>query len=326
MNKYKIEEVRDIDLWYEFVKNSPQYTIFTHPTYLKSFGGKFRLLFVYKGNQIKAGVCLLLSDDEKSVILDDLIIYAGILFGSDPYQKLVKARNEQFEITEFVIKELDSTYNRIEMALSPFFEDLRPFLWYNYHSDRPKDKFVLDLRYTSYLDISELCNGKNEYETKLYKNFETLRQRNIKDGRKKGGKTLILPKIDFFLKFYYQLMASQGERISENKLNNMKAIIKALISNDQAQMFVTFNEKGDIIYITVFCYDHYRAYYLFGAGNPEARERYKGTLCFWDAFNILAKKYGIKEVDLEGVNSPYRGWFKLSFGGRIVPYYHIFLR
>ena len=32
---------------------------------------------------------------------------------------------------------------------------------------------------------------------------------------------------------------------------------------------------------------------------------------------------GIKTVDLEGVNSPNRGWFKLSFGGNIIPYYEL---
>jgi hypothetical protein len=34
---------------------------------------------------------------------------------------------------------------------------------------------------------------------------------------------------------------------------------------------------------------------------------------------------GIAEVDLEGVNSPRRGWFKLSFGGALLPYYELHL-
>jgi hypothetical protein len=34
-------------------------------------------------------------------------------------------------------------------------------------------------------------------------------------------------------------------------------------------------------------------------------------------------KEGINEVDMEGVNSPQRGWFKLSKGGNCVPYYEV---
>jgi hypothetical protein len=32
---------------------------------------------------------------------------------------------------------------------------------------------------------------------------------------------------------------------------------------------------------------------------------------------------GKKEVDLEGVNSPHRGWFKLSFGGTLESYWQV---
>ena len=34
---------------------------------------------------------------------------------------------------------------------------------------------------------------------------------------------------------------------------------------------------------------------------------------------------GVKFVNLEGVNSPFRGWYKLSFGGNLKPYYRLTL-
>ena len=37
----------------------------------------------------------------------------------------------------------------------------------------------------------------------------------------------------------------------------------------------------------------------------------------------LANRTKIGEVDMEGVNSPQRGWFKLGFGGNLLPYYQI---
>ena len=44
----------------------------------------------------------------------------------------------------------------------------------------------------------------------------------------------------------------------------------------------------------------------------------------FEAFKDIAQRLSISEVDMEGVNSPQRGWFKLGFGGNLVPYYHVF--
>ena len=63
--------------------------------------------------------------------------------------------------------------------------------------------------------------------------------------------------------------------------------------------------------------------YLFGAGSPGLKEHCCGTITFWDAFKDLSKNRGIKEVDFEGVNSPQRGKFKLSFGGDLRTYFQI---
>ena len=90
-------------------------------------------------------------------------------------------------------------------------------------------------------------------------------------------------------------------------------------------MFVTATANGDIGSMAFFCFDNKRAYYLFGANDPQLRDEHTGSAVIWDAFHTLSKA-GIKEVDLEGVNSPRRGWFKLSFGGNLIPYYHVRLR
>ena len=71
-----------------------------------------------------------------------------------------------------------------------------------------------------------------------------------------------------------------------------------------------------------FGWDNKRAYYIFGANDPAKRNGHTGTNVLWEAFYDLSKM-GINEVDLEGINSPKRGWFKLSFGGNIRPYYEI---
>ena len=76
--------------------------------------------------------------------------------------------------------------------------------------------------------------------------------------------------------------------------------------------------------MAAFAIDKKRAYYIFGANSPVARESQTGTMVLWDGFEIL-RRLGVKYVDLEGVNSPKRGYFKLSFGGELCPYYIISL-
>lgn len=127
MPKFHIKDVDNLLEWDAFVEKSPQGTLFSHSDYLKTATQKYRLIWVYKGNQRKAGVALVLNEDKTSCVLDDLVIYNAILFLNDKTQKETKARFERFEIAEFVIGELGCQYNRIELALSPHFEDMRPF-------------------------------------------------------------------------------------------------------------------------------------------------------------------------------------------------------
>ena len=62
---------------------------------------------------------------------------------------------------------------------------------------------------------------------------------------------------------------------------------------------------------------------LFGAGTEIEKNSWSGTTINWEAFKHLAYKKFIKEIDLEGINSPNRGSFKLSFGGTIESYFKI---
>ena len=323
MSKFRIEEVTEDSEWDCFVNASPQGSIFSLSRYLKLAVDNYKRYWILKGNQIKAGLSLVLNAEGTKCILDDLVIYNGIMFVYDETKKEAKSRLERFEITEYIINYLDSTYLKIELALSPQFEDIRPFLWHNYHhTDRVK-KFTTDLRYTSYIDISSFIGSKQEEQTILFKNLETLRQRNIREARKVGSESVIGKDTEQFLENYQTLLTNQGDIQQKEKIYRMKRLINGLINANEAILINTINPHGIPIYTTIYGWDKKRAYYLFGSPNPETNERYKGTASFWDGFKLLAND-GISEVDLEGVNSPQRGWFKLSLGGNLLPYYEVY--
>jgi hypothetical protein len=326
MNKFTLSAANDDIFWDTLVEMSPQGTIFSKSRYLAAVGVRTERFVVLKGAEPKAAVALVLSDDGKDIVLDELVIYNGIMFIGANEKKDSKARFERFELTEYVIDELTGRYRRVELALASQFEDMRPFLWHNYHSSNEHDKFDLDLRYTSYLDISELSQTRHCEETSLFAGMETLRQRNMREAVRDGAITEPGVQTDSLIEFYRELMSTQGDPASSEKLARMKHLVEHLIREGLAEMFLTRNRTGDLLYATVFCFDSKRAYYLFGAGAPSAVERYRGTYSFWGAFDMLAKRHAITCVDMEGVNSPKRGWFKLSFGGNLMPYYQVYYR
>ena len=71
----------------------------------------------------------------------------------------------------------------------------------------------------------------------------------------------------------------------------------------------------------MWCY--YKAYYLFGAPSDKHNKPWQGTIGQWAVFRYIVENTNINKFDFEGVNSPKRGWFKLGFGGEIVPYYQV---
>ncbi len=146
----------DSSEWDQLVANSPQGSLFCETHYLELSNLIYNRYIIKKGNQTKAGICLIVTADNRKVYLDDLVIYGGIIFNLDPQKKAVSKLFEQFELTEFTINKITNQYDEIEIALAPQFEDMRPFLWYEYNNKDPKSHFELDLRYTSYIDISSL--------------------------------------------------------------------------------------------------------------------------------------------------------------------------
>ncbi len=323
--KLSLVPVTEADDWDELINRSPQGNLFSERLYLKATGRNHHLYWVKQGTgtEIKAGLVLIVSDDGRCCELDDLVIYGGLLFNLDPKRQLVKRRHDEFQVTEFVIEQITQIYASIDFQMSPEFSDMRPFLWYRYH-DAGENRFSLNLRYTSYVDISSLQNFiDREEESPCFNNMETVRRYSVREARKKGGSIARAGNGDALIEFYRVMMDRQGDSQSTVKLSGMKRVIDALLEAGRGVVYHVLNSTGAVIYSICYGWDAKRAYYLFGAGHPEINEPWQGTLAHWEAFKDLAQRRAINEVDLEGVNSPQRGWFKLGFGGDLRPYYQV---
>ena len=76
------------------------------------------------------------------------------------------------------------------------------------------------------------------------------------------------------------------------------------------------------IYSVLFLNDDESSCYLYGSGDVEIKNRYAGSFALWKSIE-RSIELELKYIDLEGINSPFRGEYKLNFGGNIEGYYNI---
>ena len=320
-SEYTLIETLADQKWDRFVEDSFNGTIFSNSIYLKASSVKFKLFFCYKQEELRAAVSVIEDEDSQSLILNDLIIYNGIMYNK-PTNKQNHAQqfSEQFKIQEFIASELTKLYKNIELSLHPSIIDIRAILWVNYGTELPK--YQPDVRYTSYIDISDFKTSKKLEDISIYNKASTSRRQQIRYAIKKEYKTTIISDVSLLIEFYKKTMARQDVDVENKKLQKMEQLISILIQNNMAKIYASYDEEDVVGSMAFFGWDNKRAYYIFGANDPEKRDGHSGTNVLWEAFYDLSKM-GVNEVDLEGINSPHRGWFKLSFGGDIIPYYEV---
>lgn len=307
--------------WDKFVEDSSNGTIFSNSVYLKACGVNYKLFYCYKKEELRAAVSVIEDVKGESLILDDLVIYNGIMYNK-PTNKQNHAQqfSEQFKIQEFIANELAKHYKNIELSLHPSIVDIRAILWVNYGIELPK--YQSDIRYTSYIDISDFKTSKKLEDISIYNKASTSRRQQIRYAIKKEYKTKIISDVSLLIEFYKKTMDRQDIDVENEKLQKMEKLVSNLLERNIAKIYASYDEQNELGSIALFGWDNKRAYYIFGANDPAKRDGHSGTNVLWEAFYDLSKM-GVGEVDLEGINSPHRGWFKLSFGGDILPYYEI---
>jgi hypothetical protein len=321
MSKFLLKKVEDLKKWDAFVAESPQGTLCSTSGYLRAIDHPFELLYVIKGREVRAGIALM-KDEDGNCILHDHVIYNGVLFSSlHKDQSVSKRLSDEFEILTFISSELPQKFSRVEMALSPEIYDLRPFLWHNYH-DYQAQKWELDLRYTSYVNISACAEDKLE-ENALFKELGTSRRQEVRYARQDGIFAESSSNVGLLVDLYEKTMQKNGAEISASQFCQMESFLNKILEEKTGKQFIVKNDQNKVASVAFFGFDNKRAYYLFGGNDPDTKASYSGTIVLWDAFVALSRE-GIREVDMEGVNSPQRGWFKLSMGGSLLPYYQIY--
>ena len=321
MATFKLEKAILDERWDNFALQSPDSTVFSCANYLRSTGVRLGCYFCLKGEEIRGACFVVESPDGQHAVADDLVVYSGVMMAKPHANQLqVNILSERFDVLTFFAAELSRKYGTVSFQLSPSITDIRPFLWHNYGSS--VNQFDVSVRYTSIIKIS----GKNDVGAEplatLYESASVSRRQQIRYAARDGIVCKVGGNASDFCRMYDLTMSRQSKSVSVGHLDRLGFLISALIKLDRAFVIDAYSSNGKKASSAVFGLWKGQAYYLFGASDPAFRSTPCGTAVVWEGIRECVNR-SVSWIDLEGVNSPKRGWFKLSFGGELVPYFNV---
>jgi len=313
MNRWEVNFKEGKQDWDAFVSTSPQRSIFIYSKFLDSLLANYDLVTCYEKGQIVAGAVLIFSDAGEPIDRPYPFTQCqGILLADNASQPVHSQITHEFKIVEYFIGRITEYYKQCCFCHSWRLNDLRPFLWHNYH-EPDRGQFKVDLRYTGVLDL------------KKYDNFDAYLS-SIRSCRKqefKKASQILTLEFSDDEGILDRLHAMTFERQSIERSHHDSALVRTIcnhaITGGYGKMSVALLDDVPVSAV-LFLYDDRTAYYLFGANDPSHRNTGAGSFLLLhmikDAF-----ENGIEEVDFVGVNSPSRGDYKVSLNTELKNYF-----
>ena len=214
--------------------------------------------------------------------------------------------NFKADLLHRVLIFIETHFEFANFVLPPGWHDLRPMLWRNF--SLRKNFWNMSPDFTSVIDCKEtegIQKSRYQEEKKFYRNC----------GKIGFTKSTKIP-----FKIMEENYFRQGLSRKEANLDMICRGIEKFLSEDKA-FILEAKIKNDVIAFVAFGNNHDKAYYL--AGSTDQMFRNSGANSALLLSVIKSNKY--KLIDLMGVNSPKRAAYKLSFGGKLVPIWKVFL-
>ena len=217
-----------------------------------------------------------------------------------------------FDVYEGFYKYLLRESKDLIFTTDPLYNsDLRPFLWntYNPQSDR---NVKMDLRYTGILNLSNADN--------IEANYSGSRKRDLRYSQGLCSSEIIDPNeesIDLLYKFYRENFERQSQRFDIER-----DFFLEMINSNCFQQLIIADVDSQPCYSAIISIADRKCVYHFASGN------HNGYKNFASSYAIdLAIQYALRNnctwFNVEGVNSPLRGSFKLSYGLELAEYHEV---
>jgi Acetyltransferase (GNAT) domain len=294
-------------LWNDAVMSSQGGTLF-HTTYwLEASQMPFRIYAVFQDDALLGGFVAPYSKLSRVGLVSDrpfLTPYTGLVI-------FPRAQKQSAIITEFkniasqLVDELKTDFSALNVRLSPFVNDLQPFIWAGLGAG---------VRYTYHVDVSDL--------NKAWENVGRKTRHSIKRAKEEG----LQVKYDLHPAEYLDLF-----KATKSKGTASSALIgryhSALGGRKLAQTFGIYSPEGRMLSAVYLVWDRFRSYYLMGGFREVKGDNQPGfsatALAIWEAMRFTREDLGLSQFDLEGSMIPGVELFFRKFGGALVPFYTI---
>ena len=316
-SKLKIKKCVSDDIWDDFIYSSENKNFLSLSSLINSSKTKCIKYLIYKEKEIVASFHIYIKDKK---ITSGGQLYTPINYKLNYNSNKSSEYYKKFLILEKFINFLTKNYNYGEITLDYFSEDLRPLMWNNFNNSK-KIFEIMEIKYTSVINLSN-ANKFDNYEDLEKSTFYTLLSRSIKQQYKNSKKENLDFQESKNFKYAQEIMYITFKRQNnkvDKSLNFYEKNFSKYHEKKQLKLFYTL-KKNKVLSFTLFGVVGDSAKYLHGGRLLNDNKDYSLTYNMISSILNL-KKNNINFIDLEGVNSPKRGFWKLVFGGDIKPYY-----
>ena len=313
---YVLRTCTDMLAWDAWVDASPQGHVFSKAAFIQCLGPTYTCYEVTTPQgEVLAGAVILEDGSGMAKAPFAFTPHQGILFADSVVQQPSQKRlTAEFRITTFLIQALLDVYTNFSIALSPFFKDIRPFLWHNYGLEG-QPKFEIKHRYTGHVHL------QNFELTEFLTTVRAVRRQEYKKSQVQIHQS---DDLLVFLSLYQKTFERQGITIDAAALGLVRRICEQSMAHGYGYLSSAVLDDRTAS-MAFFVSDSRSSYYLFGANDPAMREANASSKLLLDNIALSAQK-GLQIFDFVGVNSPQRGDFKLSFNAELVPYQEVHLQ
>ena len=299
--------------WIELYVNSKQHTIFMRDDYLDLVGYEAKKYMVYRKKRAIAGLCIpICKETGGSSFIVPYAPYQGLLFAksNDEYHDYRINLDAVSVLMDYLYEGTD--FDSIGFSNTVYVKDMRGIQWHHYH--KPElGMYDINMRYTCSIELDDSFHVQQRMSKGRKLDYRYSEERY---GLTYNKSSDIAP----FLELYYKTFARQGIGLKNECLDQVTGLVKHLLNSGEGELYYAVEQSGKYIDSTFIVYDIDQAYYLFGANDPEYRKYGGGTLLLVEQIKRMSDR-GVHNFDFIGINSPQRGDYKLSFGGKVIPYY-----
>ena len=297
-------ERAEFERWDEFVRLSPQGTLFHSTLWLEAAGEPFQLIGCFRGRELQGGFATALLGPRVAVVPQPALTpYLGILFPKSNAKYVTELSNNK-EVGIALAAFLKSHFDWIQSSFAPEVRDLQPFIWQG---------FDVDLHYTYRLSLDDLSAVLN--------NMDARRRNKLVSAEKQGITVEVGVEFDDIVR----LCAKSFERQSLLATHTGAAarFDAALRRVGRCMGFLARASEGTPLGAVWIAWDDKRAYYLLGGYDHSERSNKAVSLALWRAIQFTARDLKLREFDFEGSVIPAVEQFFRKFGATLTPFYTI---